>query len=641
MTDDVRLPLQTESPADGRLRELRRLLPEAFVEGKLDVEKLRLAVGDDALATGRERYGLSWAGKSEAVRTLLAPGTGTLLPRPDESVNFDTTGNLIIEGDNLEVLKLLQKSYHGKVKLIYIDPPYNTGNDFVYADDFRSPLDAYRRYTGELDDDGKATTSNRDTSGRFHSNWLNMMYPRLHLARNLLRDDGVIFVSIDDNEAHNLRLVMNEVFGEENFVATVCWQKKYAPANDTVDFSPTHDFLICYAARRRFSESGKAIATLSKADRTNEQNRPYKNPDNDARGDWRADNYVCNKTAEQRPNLYYPITHPRTGEEIWPSKAAVWRYSKERHERNVAEGRVWWGLGQEGRVPAYKRFLSEVGGVIASTWWTYSEAGHNDEAKKQIKDLFEGDSSTFDTPKPSRLIERILKLSTADEDEDLVLDFFAGSGTTAQAVLDLNEADGGNRKFILVQLPEKTDKPAYPTIAHITRERVRRVIGRITQARSEKASKQDLLAADHAATPDPGFRALRLSSSNFRTWDAEATTASAEALAQQLMLHADNLVPGRNEQDLLFELVLRAGLPLSSRMDTVDAGPQVAWRITDGDAIHLFCLATPVEQATLDALRALKPATVICLDAAFAGNDALKTNTVLQMKDAGIRFHTA
>lgn len=628
MADDTLLPASTESPAAARLRELQRLLPEAFVEGKLDVEKLRAAIGDDSLASGRERYGLSWAGKSEAVRTLLAPGTGTLRPCPDESVNFDTTENLIIEGDNLEVLKLLQKSYHGKVKLIYIDPPYNTGNDFIYNDDFRSTLDAYRRYTGELGDDGKATTTNRDTSGRFHSNWLNMMYPRLHLARNLLREDGVIFVSIDDNEVHNLRAVMNEVFGDENFIADVVWNSTKSVTN-TALISVSHTHNISFAKSKDYFVENRHLFRLP------ESGDGFANPDNDSRGPWKADPF---QVGGERPNQLYTVINPKTGETYRPQPGNSWKNEYSVFQNLLADNRIVFGVSGEAG-PQRKRFLSEAlsRGRVAKTLWDDVDTTTN--ATRDLKELF--GKSIFDNPKPVDLIQRFIQLGAKDRSDSIVLDFFGGSGTTAHAVLDMNEADGGNRKFILVQLPEKTDKPEYPTIAHITRERVRRVIKRIEATRAEKSGKKDLLAEEQGESQVLGFRALRLAASNFHTWDSESASSDPEQLKVQLAQHAENLVGDRHEQDRLFELMLRAGLPLSARIEVVALAQQSAWRVTEDGQTHMFCLAENIGQATLDALRALKPESVICLDAAFAGNDALKTNTVLQMKDAGIRFHTA
>lgn len=447
-----------------RLQEFKRLFPDLFDgEGQLKLDDLKQLTGD--LSQHKERYDFTWSGKRNAKQAAYSPTTAALTLDESRSVNPDqANGNLIIEGENLESLKCLLAAYRGAIKCIYIDPPYNTGKDFVYSDNYNEQRKAYWQQTGGVEAGIKVDT-NPDSDGRYHSNWLNMIYPRLLLARQLLKDDGVIFVSIDDNEVHNLRKVMDEVFGEENFLACVCWQKKYAPSNDTEDFSPMHDFIVVYCKERKYTASGKVIGILRRLDRTVEQNKLYKNPDNDPRGLWRTDNYLCNKTAEQRPNLYYPIIHPKTSEEIWPNRNAVWRYSKDRHELNVRENRIWWGATKDNAVPAYKRFLSDVSGVISTTWWTHKDAGHNDEAKKESRNLLSDIGVDFDTPKPVRLIKRILKLATSPgekpdsallgindmtatyevkgqietqiNEKEIVLDFFAGSGTTAQAVLEL------------------------------------------------------------------------------------------------------------------------------------------------------------------------------------------------------------
>ena len=312
-----KLPLESNNPIRVRLEALKAALPEIFSDGKIDLERLKTLLGDD-VDSGRERFGLSWAGKAEAMRAVQHLSRGTLRPQRDDSLDFDGTGNAIIEGDNLEVLKILQRSYHNKIKMIYIDPPYNTGNDFVYPDNFRDGLKQYQLFSGQIAEDGSKLTSNGDHNGRMHSKWLSMMYPRLQLAKSLLKDDGVIFVSIDDHELSSLRLVMDEIFGEENFLATVVWQKKYAPSNDTVDFSSVHEYLVSYAKSRKFNETGKALALLKRRERTEAQNSIYKNPDHDARGDWMSGDYTCNKTAEQRPNLYYPLAHPKTGLDVLP-----------------------------------------------------------------------------------------------------------------------------------------------------------------------------------------------------------------------------------------------------------------------------------------------------------------------------------
>lgn len=609
--------------------ELLALFPEARTEGgKIDFDRLRAALGE-MIDTGRERYGLTWPGKADCMRTIQAPSMATLRPAPDESVNFDTSENLIVEGDNLEVLKLLQKSYLGKVKMIYIDPPYNTGNDFIYPDNFSESLQTYLEYTGQIDETGRKFGSNSDTDGRFHSKWLNMMYPRLYLARNLLRDDGVIFISIDDAEVENLRRICSDIFGEENFLATVLWQKKYSPANDTTNFSYVHDYILVYGKTRRFSESEKAAPSLGRLKRTEDQNSLYKNPDNDPRGPWMSDNYTCNKTAEQRQNLFFPITHPKTGELIWPSRSRVWAFGKDRHEINEREKRIWWGLHQENDTPRYKRFLTEVAGVVSDTWWEHKAVGHNDEAKKQLKALFSDTDFVFDTPKPVRLIQRMVGLSTTSDSKrqgEIVLDFFAGSGTTAHAVLDLNKQDGGNRKFILVQLPEPTGRADYPTIADITKERVRRVIKKLD---TEAAGKLDLDSAEQ----DRGFRVFKLAASNFKPWNSGAVH-EAEALSAQLALHVDHIVDGRGELDLLYEILLKSGYPLTTSVNCVELAGKKVYSVADGTLV--VCLEHEITLELIRAIAELAPERIVCLDEGFEGNDQLKANAVQTFKAKGI-----
>ena len=618
----AKLPLASLSITDDKIAQLRQLLPEVFSEGKVDFEKLKQALGEQ-VDRGAERYGLNWAGKSEAIRTLQAPGTGTLLPCIDESVNFDTSENLIIEGDNLEVLKLLQKSYYGKVKMIYIDPPYNTGNDFIYNDDFRDSLNNYLRFSGQIDEEGNATTSDQNRSGRFHSNWLNMMYPRLYLARNLLREDGVIFVSIDDNEVHNLRMLMNEVFGEENFVGVFVWKRRASSALAERRISTDHDYVVCYQ-KLDFISLGIQKGFES-----------YSNPDKDPRGDWTSGDLTVGMNKDLRPNQFYTLVDPKSGKKYAPNPNRVWAYIPESMNKLISEGRIIFPE-DTARRPMLKRFKSELKSEFnpVSTW--LAETGMNTEATKELQDIF--GETPFDYSKPVSLITHFHKTST--KDTDLVLDFFAGSGTTAQAVMELNEADGGNRKYILVQLPEKTDKQEYPTIAHITRERVRRVIQKLQTERENKSKQGDLIDTKENSEQALGFRALRLSNSNFKLWDGNKAGDSAEKLAAQLELHAKNIDTQRSEQDVLFELILKSGLPLSATIEKIKLGKQQGWQVQGDNRALLICLAQPIEQATLDAMREFKTDTLICLDIAFAGNDPLKTNTVLQMRDAGIRFYT-
>jgi adenine-specific DNA-methyltransferase len=630
----MNLPDTSPNPLQQRLEILQKALPEIFTDGKLSLAKMQELLGEE-VDTSRERFGLSWAGRADAVRALQHGTTATLRPDREQSLEFDTTSNLILEGDNLEILKILQHAYHRQVKLIYIDPPYNTGNDFVYPDDFRDSARAYRQFSGQTDEDGNATTSDQGSGGRLHSRWLSMMYPRLQLAKSLLRDDGVIFISIDDNELSNLRLMMDEIFGPENFLATVVWQKKYATANDTVDFSYTHEYLVSYAKTRALTSAGKAIESLQRVGRTDENNKPYKNIDNDPKGNWRPDNYKCNKSAEQRPNLYYAIKQPNTGEEIWPDRSAVWRYSKERHEQNFKEGRVYWGKDGDNKVPAYKRYLSEVGDVVSNTWWEHGDVGHTDEAKKEFKALFPNDGDAFDTPKPVRLMKRLLDLGTTSEGDEetgeghLVLDFFAGSGTVGQAIIEKNIEDGGNRRFLLVQLDQATRNTNYPTISQITRARVRKV------AEARRTALNGSLGLEGAL--DLGFRAFKWDTSNFKQYDPNTTDQIAMMKALQ-----QNVLEGRSTEDQLFEILLRAGLPLSSRYEKVSINNQDVYSVQGGKL--LICLARPIHEDTLRSVLTLepKPEQVVCLDVAFEAEDAdaIKMNIVSEMRDHDIVFRT-
>ncbi len=441
--------LTTSRPTNSA--ELLRLFPEIRTEGgKIDFERLKLVLGQN-VDVGKERYGMNWPGKADCFRTIQAPSLGTLRPCPEESVNFDTTENLIIEGDNLEVLKLLQKSYLGKIKMIYIDPPYNTGNDFIYPDNFSESLQTYLEYTGQVDAEGRKFGTNTEADGRFHSKWLNMMYPRLYLARNLLREDGTIFVSCDDNEVQNLRAVMNEVFGEENFIASVIWQKVFSPKNSAKHFSADHDYIVVYARRAD-------IWRPELLPRTEEMEARYDNTDNDARGPWTSGDLSARNYYSEG---IYPVTCPSGRVIEGPPPGTYWRVSKEKFLEMDRDGRIWWGKEGNG-TPRLKRFLSDVKqGRVPQTFWPYSEVGHTQDAKKELMEYvdFENADNVLDTVKPVALIRRMLQLSTRATDEDIVLDFFGGSGSTGHAVVAQNAEDGGNRRFVLVQLPEPLPKP--------------------------------------------------------------------------------------------------------------------------------------------------------------------------------------
>ena len=628
MTETEKLDLLSVDLTEEKKQELLRLFPEIRTEdGKIDFDRLKLALGE-MVDVGKERYGMNWPGKAECFKTIQAPSMGTLLPCLEESVNFDTSENLIIEGDNLEVLKLLQKSYLGKIKMIYIDPPYNTGSDFIYPDNYTESLQTYLEYTGQVDSQGRKFGTNSDTDGRFHSRWMNMMYPRLYLTRNLLKDNGAIFISIDDNEVSNLRKLCDEVFGEENFVANIVWQKKYAVSNDDPGIAPMHDHIIVYSKSYDFERN--------LLPRTDKQLKRYVNLDNDPRGLWSSDNYVSNKSRYERPTLWYPIKHPKTGEDVWPDENAVWRYSKENHLKIEQENRLYWGPDQTYQKPRIKRFLSEIQeGIVPSTWWEFEEVGHNDEGQKETADIL--GKKVFSTPKPVRLMKRILTIGSGKN--DLVLDFFAGSGAFAQAVLEQNAKDGGGRKFILIQLPEPTGREDFPTIAEITKERVRRVVQKLlgeAAENSEKKKQPNLFSSANSApphAPDLGFRVFKLAESNFKPWNAQLPKDSS-TLMQQLELHIDHIREGRSPNDILYEILLKSGFPLTTLVETLTLAGKQVYSVAGGAL--LICLEPELTMEVIRAMAAQKPERVVCLDAGFAGNDQLKANAVQIFKTQGV-----
>lgn len=537
-----------------QIDKLVQLFPEVVTEGKIDWQKLQATLGE-AVDLG-ERYGLGWKGKSDVFTTIQEKTVQTLHPDRANSVDWDTTGNMFIEGDNLATLKILHKAYYGKVKMIYIDPPYNTGNDFIYNDDFKQTRRSYETEAGITDDEGNVVRDDglrTNTGGHKHSNWLNMMYPRLFLARNLLRQDGVIFVSIDDNEVHNLRLMMNEIFGEENFVAQIIWERAYAPVNLKHHFSESHDYIVCFA---------RNIDLLDKLSlkRNEAADARYKNPDNDPRGIWQSDNFSVGPANQK--NIYEIITP--SGRRVLPPSGYSWRFSEKKTQELIADNRVWFGASGSG-VPRYKRFLSEVkDGVTPMTVWKYTDVGHSQDATKEVKDLFDG-VAYFDYPKPVKLIKQLASLCT--DGNDIILDFFSGSGTTAHAVAELNAEDGGNRRWICVQLPELTDekseayKAGYRTIADIARERIRRAGAKI------QADQADKLAS-RSVPLDLGFRAYRVGDSNFKQWNE--LVSDPEEIRQQALANLDPLEEGTTDDDLLTELLLKRGISPLVQIDQRD-----------------------------------------------------------------------
>jgi len=599
-----------------RTEQLRQLFPEVFSEGRVDFDKLKVALGE-GIDTQSERYTFAWAGKRDAIRTLQTPSRATLIPFPKESINFEDAQNLFIEGENLEVLKLLYKSYYRQVKMIYIDPPYNTGNDFIYPDDYAFPLDAYLKLTGQVDDNGTVLTSKLDKSGRFHSAWLSMMYPRLFLARQLLQDDGVIFVSIDDNEVHNLRMLLNEIFGEENFVANIIWEKKYSPQNDARWFSDTHDHILVYA---RNKETWRPLLLP----RTEAANARYVNLDNDPRGPWKSSDFSVKSYSAKYD---YPIQTP-SGRIVHPPESRCWSVSKEQFERLVADKRIWFGPNGN-NMPSIKRFLSEVQeGMVAKTLWHREEVGDNQEAKQEMKALLNGLEVVFDTPKPIRLLKRMLQLATKSNEDALVLDFFAGSCSLAQAVMELNCEDNGNRRFIMIQLPEATGDQAFPTIADMGKERIRRAINKLQQ---EKASKLDFSASE-PSDDHLSFRVFKMAPSHYRYWD-DRDGQDVETYASQMALFVDPLTPNWKAQDVIWEVALKEGLGLNAHIEQVSGiDGNTTYRVTDQDTQQSFfiCLDDVLKQETIKELGLTKDQLFVCRDVAL--DDELAANLALQSR---------
>lgn len=597
MTNELpeRFDLATESPADARLAALRELFPEVLRENKVDIDALRRSVGE-WVEPGPERFGLTWPGKAECMRVIQEPSIGTLVPMPDESVDWDTTQNVIIEGDNLEVLKLLQKAYYGKVKLIYIDPPYNTGKEFIYPDNFKEGLADYLRYSGQVDDQGFKVSANSETDGRYHSKWLSMMYPRLFLARNLLRDDGAIFASIDDHELHNLRAVMNEIFGEEHFVACIAWQKRYSRENRGC-IGDAHEYILVYARDAERFEDTRGLITP-----TEKQLAVYRNPNNDPRGRWRA---VPMTAQGYRPNQMYEIVTP-SGATHRPPEGRCWSCTEPEYKRLLGEGRVYFGKDSSAQ-PGVIRYLDEVEGLVPWTWWAADEVGHTDESRKEVQAIF-GTQTAFDTPKPTRLLKRVIEIGAANG--GIVMDFFAGSGTLGQAVLELNREDGKDRTFILVQLPEPTaEGHAQHDIADVCRQRVRWSIEAVDRAERR---------------PTEGFRSYRLGESNFVVWRSDLQDPAT--LQERLELSVDHLSTTASERSMLVELLFKSGYPLTSAVVQVTFAGVPGYSVSGGAL--LVCLSDSLSIEAFEAMVATEPAMILVLDAGFGGSDELKVNAL-------------
>lgn len=589
---------------DANIDKLADLFPSVVTEvldtngnpkKAIDFDLLRQELSDHVVDGPQERYQLDWPGKRAAAFAANAPIAKTLRPLREESVDFDTTKNLFIEGDNLDALKLLQESYLGKVKLIYIDPPYNTGRDFIYDDDFAENTREFLIRSGQTDDDGRRLVALTDTDGRYHSDWLSMIYPRLKLARNLLRDDGVIFISIDDHEVDNLRKLCAEVFGAQNFVAQIIWQKVFSPKNSAQWFSEDHDYVLVFAR-------DKSQWVPNGLPRTAEMDARYKNPDSDLRGPWQSDNLTARNA--YRAGLY-PITTPSGRVIQGPPRGRYWGVSELKFKELDADSRIWWGENGD-NMPRLKRFLAEMsGGRTPQTLWPFSEVGHTQDAKKTLLKYvpFEHTENVLNSVKPVQLVQRILQLATSAHSEDIVLDFFSGSGTTPHAVLAQNAADGGNRRFISVQIhePLSTPEPTFDSILGMSLERLKNVAAELSQ---------------QMPVPDVGYRLVRVDTTNMV--DVLRTPDQTDQLALE-QLEA-SVKSDRTGEDLLFQVLLDWGLELTMPIEVEQIGGEEVF-IVEGGAL-IACFESPVTPEIVRTIATRKPLRAVFRDSGFASDDA-------------------
>ena len=606
--------LVSASHSEFTLEALRQIAPSAFIEVrgedglltyKINFDVLRELLGDTIADTDEESFGFQWVGKQTAKRAAAEPTHQTLRPVVEDSKDWDNTENLYIEGDNLEVLKLLQRAYLGKVKMIYIDPPYNTGNDFVYDDDFAMSSKEMDEAMGNLDEDGNRLRKNLDTNPRYHSDWCSMMYSRLLVARTLLANDGVIFISIDDNEVHHLRKICDEVFGAGNFIGQVIWERSFAPINLMKHFSPSHDYIICFAKNIELSE-------CNGIPRSTEADARYSNPDDDPRGVWSSSDISVGPAIEAN---VYPITTP-SGRVVEPPAGRSWRLSSKAFEERLRQNRIWFGSDGNG-VPRMKRFLSELRktGVTPMTIWKHGDVGHSQGATQALAKMFD-DKKYFDYPKPVDLIKRCISLYSSPD--SLILDFFSGSATTAHAVMQLNTEDGGKRKYIMVQLPEQTPEKSearnagYNTICEIGKERIRRAGAKIQAEHPE-------------ATIDTGFRVLRLDSSNMEEVYFEPAALSQENIFAQV----DSVKYDRTELDLLFGCMVDWGVQLSYPLRKEEIAGKHLHIVNEGALVACFDKEINIE--AISHIAEMKPLRVIFRESCFA-TDADKLNIYEQFK---------
>ena len=612
-----KLKLHTPNITDENTAKIAALFPHCVSEGKIDFELLKQELSNSIIDGSQERYQLNWVGKREALLTANAPIAKTLRPCREESVNFDTTENLYIEGDNLDALKLLQETYLNKVKMIYIDPPYNTGNDFIYEDDFAENTADYLQRSNQKDESGNRLTANPESNGRFHSDWLSMMYPRLKLARNLLRDDGVIFISIDDNEQANLKRLCDEVFGETNFVTSIAWQSRTSVQNDT-DISEQHEYILVYAKERRsenkrLKESNQNVwyklPSFAAYPLPLDKQR-FSNPDNDPRGLWKADPFDAPNVRE---NLTYEIENPNTGEKYLPPQGRCWRTEPQKYLTLLKDNRIVFGTNGTSR-PQLKVFYEEKKefGEVNRTWWEGNSFGTSTNGTKELQGLF--GQSPFSFPKPTKLVDALLKMATREN--NIILDFFSGSATTAHAVMQLNAEDGGKRKFIMVQIPEACDekseafKAGYKTIADIGKERIRRA--------GQKIKTDNALTATDL---DIGFRVLKVDSSNMN----EVYYSPDAINKDDLHLFINNIKDDRSDEDLLFQVLLDWGVDLTLPIERQTIDGKTVFVVAVDAIVACFDRAEGVSESFIKELAKIKPLRAVFCDGGFA-NDSVKIN---------------
>lgn len=626
---EIKLNGESMNIVEDNIEKLKTIFPDVFTEGKVDFEKLQGVLGN-YIETNDERYNFTWAGKQNALRLAQTPSTGTLRPCKEESKNWDTTQNLYIEGDNLEVLKLLQKSYHNKIKMIYIDPPYNTGNDFVYKDDFKDNIENYKKITGQVDEEGNKISSNSESDGRYHTNWLNMMYPRLRLARNLLKEDGIIFISIDDNEVRNLKNICDEIFGESNYLGCIARATGTTTGQDANKIGSSLDYLLCYRKTEDFSLQGIPLTDddLSRFTET------------DGRGA-----YSClqlRKTGnadrrEDRPLMYYPVTDPN-GNDVYPigptGYESRWRVGKETFKTLLKDNMIVWKNNKDGVLTPYVKYYAEGRTKQVSNLW--DDIDGNKKGSLELKDLLS--VKAFDNPKPTALLKKILQISNTQD--AIILDFFSGSATTAHAVMQLNSEDNSNRKFICVQLPEQTDekseayKAGYKNICEIGKERIRRAGEKIKQE-IEQENQQLKLGEEPKKVPDIGFKVFKLDSSNIKKWNA-----NTENIEEQLQQSILNQVAGRSELDVVYEIMLKCGLDLTYPIEEIKVEDKTLYSV--GAGAMFICMDDRITQSIADKIIAIKEENeieepvVVFKDNGFI-DDSTKTNIKESLRVAGIK----